>query len=64
MPATPDSLLADKTREVGNQEGKRLGLNVKVVERAGNSLKQQLVKMTLGWSIHVHKRIVSYVLQI
>ena len=64
MPATPDSLLADKTREVGNQEGKRLGLNVKVVERAGNSLKQQLVKMTLGWSIHVHKRIASYVLQI
>ena len=64
MPATPDSLLADKTREVGNQEGKRLGLNVKVVERAGNSLKQQLVKMTLGWSIHVHKRIGSYVLQI
>ena len=30
LPATPDSLLADKAREVVNQEGKRLGLNVKV----------------------------------
>ena len=48
LPATPDSLLADKTREVVNQEGKRLGLNVKVVERAGISLKQQLVKTDLG----------------
>ena len=43
LPATLDSLLADKAREVVNQEGKRLGLNVKVVERAGFSLKQQLV---------------------
>ena len=48
LPATPDSLLADRTREVVNQEGKRLGLNVKVVERAGISMKQQLVKTDLG----------------
>ena len=47
LTANPHSLLADRTTEVVNQE-KRLGLNVKVVERAGISLKQQLVKTDLG----------------
>ena len=48
LPATPDSVLADRARKVVNQEGKRLGVTVKVVERAGLSLKQQLVKTDLS----------------
>ena len=48
LPATPDSVLADRVREVVNQEGRRLGVTIKVVERAGVSLKQQLVKTDLS----------------
>ena len=48
LPVTPGSLLANTARKVVEEEGRRLGVNVKVVERAGTSLRQHLVKTDLG----------------
>jgi hypothetical protein len=48
LPATPNSELAEMAREVLEQEGGRLGVNIRVVETAGVSLRQQLVRTDLG----------------
>ena len=39
LPVTPGSHLANTARSVVEEEGKRLGIKVRVVERAGTSLK-------------------------
>ena len=47
VPYTPNSELAGLVREVVEQEGRRIDLDVKVQEGAGVSLKQQLVNTDL-----------------
>ena len=47
-PVTPNSELASRTRKVVEEEGRRLGVKVRVVERAGVSLKQHLVRTDLS----------------
>ena len=49
LPATPDAELASRIRGVVEEEGRRLGLAARVVERGGTSLRQQLVKTDLGY---------------
>ena len=49
LPATPDAGLASRIRGVVEEEGRRLGLAARVVERGGTNLKQQLVKTDLGY---------------
>ena len=44
LPVTPNSELANMARKVVEDEGKRLGVKVRVAERAGTSLRQQLVR--------------------
>jgi hypothetical protein len=48
LPTTPNSELAEMARKVLEQEGGRLGVQVRVVETAGVSLRQQLVRTDLG----------------
>ena len=48
LPATPNGELAEETRKVMEQEAPRLGLNIKIVEKGGISLKRQLVKTDLA----------------
>ena len=47
-PATPNSELASRWRKVVEEEGRRLGGKVRVVERAGMSLRRQLVRTDLS----------------
>ena len=47
IPYTPGSELAGMVRAVVEQEGRRISLNVRVVEGAGMSLKRQLVSHDL-----------------
>ena len=47
FPATPRRELATKIKEIVSEETARLGLNVKVVETGGVSLKNKLVKLDL-----------------
>ena len=47
-PATPNSELATRQRKVVEEEGRRLGVKVRVVERAGMSMRQQLVRTDLS----------------
>ena len=47
-PATPNSELAARQRKVVEEEGRRLGVKVRVVERAGMSMRQQLVRTDLS----------------
>ena len=42
VPATPGAELADKVKEVVEEESKRLNFKVKVVERGGTTMKQHL----------------------
>ena len=48
LPATPDGELAELARKVVEQEGPRLGVSVRVVEKGGLSLKRQLVSTDLA----------------
>jgi hypothetical protein len=48
VPATPNSELAAMARGVVQEEGRRLGIAVRVVETAGVSLRQQLVRTDLS----------------
>jgi hypothetical protein len=48
LPATPNSELAEMARKVVEEEGSRLGITIKVIETAGVSLRQQLVRTDLG----------------
>jgi hypothetical protein len=47
-PATPGSELANKLREVVEEEGRRINLRVRVVEKGGVSLRRQLVNTDLA----------------
>ena len=51
VPATPESELADRVKSVVDEECKRLGFKVKVVERGGVTMKQHLVKTDMGRSV-------------
>ena len=42
IPATPGGKLTEKLRDVLQEEGKRLNLNIKAVEQGGISLKRKL----------------------
>ena len=48
VPATPGSELIRRVRMVAQEEGRRLGVSIRCVERAGLSLKQQLVRTDLS----------------
>ena len=48
LPATPGSELTRRVRTVVQEEGRRLGISIRCVERAGVSLKQQLVRTDLS----------------
>ena len=48
VPVTPDSQLASAARKVVEEEGRRLGVKVRLVERAGTTLRQKLVRTDLG----------------
>ena len=48
VPATPGAELADKVKEVVEEESKRLNFKVKVVERGGTTMKQHLVRTDMG----------------
>ena len=48
LPATPDGELAEQVRKVVGEEAPRLGLNIKVVERGGLSVRRQLMRTDLG----------------
>ena len=47
-PATPGSELASRLRKVAEEEGKRINLRVRVVEKGGVSLRSQRVKTDLA----------------
>ena len=51
VPSTPEAELAEKVREVVEEESKRLDFKVKVVERGGTTMKQHLVRTDMGRSI-------------
>ena len=48
LPATPNSELAEQARKVVEEEAPRLGMNIRVVEKGGLSLKRQLVRTDLA----------------
>ena len=48
VPSTPNSLLATNMRKVLEEEGGRLGMKIRAVERAGVSVRQQLVRTDLS----------------
>ena len=48
LPVTPGSELARMARKVVEEEGGRLGVSVRVVETAGVSLRQELVRTDLS----------------
>ena len=48
LPATPDGELAELAKKVAEEEGPRLGLNIRVVEKGGVSLKRTLVRTDLA----------------
>ena len=50
--ATPGGVLARDIQEVFDEEAPRIGMSVKVVEKGGTSLKQQLVKTDLTGCIY------------
>ena len=48
LPATPNSELAEQARKVVEEEGPRLGMSIRVVEKGGLSVKRQLVRTDLA----------------
>ena len=48
VPVTPNGELAKRVRKVVEEEGSRIDVRVRVVETAGVSLKQQLVRTDLA----------------
>ena len=48
VPVTPNSELARRVREVVEEEGRRLGLGIRVVERGGPSLKSHLMRTDMS----------------
>ena len=50
VPVTPQSELASKVREVVEEEGKRINVKVRLVEKAGTSLKQKLNRRDKSFS--------------
>ena len=48
LPVTPGSVLASRVRGVVEEESRRLGMTVRVVERGGVSLKEHLVRTDMG----------------
>ena len=48
LPATPGGELAEQARKVLEEEAPRLGMSIRVVEKAGVSVKRQLVKTDLA----------------
>ena len=48
LPATSDGELAELAKKVAEEEGPRLGLNIRVVEKGGVSLKRTLVRTDLA----------------
>ena len=48
LPATPGGELAEQARKVLEEEAPRLGMSIRVVERAGISVKRQLAKTDLA----------------
>ena len=47
MPATPGGELASEMRKVLEEEGKRLSMNIRVIEKSGTKLKNELFKPDL-----------------
>ena len=48
VPATPNAELAEGVRKILEEEAPRLGMNIRVVETGGLSLKRQLVRTDLA----------------
>ena len=52
IPATPGGVLARQIQVIMNEEARRIGMSVRVVETGGKSLKQHLVKTDLTGCIY------------
>ena len=48
VPVTPNGELAKRVRKVVEEEGARIDVRLRVVEKAGTSLKQQQVRTDLS----------------
>ena len=51
VPSTPEEELANKVREVVREESKRLNFKVKIVERGGITMKQDLMRTDMGRTV-------------